>query len=356
MRTVFTNDMMLHVYVQQTQEHGRCNSMSFQNDKLYSYAARIGRIIHDNQGNKCLLITTTKYSVTTQQHKSAAISAFNNHGKVFVVPSLGDTVDHARNMAYLLEAYEKAKLTARRSSMEWRVNSLDYYSTPVNDYAEAFGFDTRVDIDKDAEAIRQHRRDREARLNNPNTAAGRARLARIAHAEARRKREEERSEVLRLQRIELSKIAIAEWKAGLRTSLHLPSEGHMPKVTLDDMIAKVRQISSEQPDRVYAATHDGQPSTACFYEPHLQIDGSVIRCIMGEMLHRCGFPDPKDESGGVCGWYIGHLLDCPEYGLELNPRIVDKRVQWLSIVQQCQDRGLRWSLCVKKADEEYPLN
>lgn len=90
MKTVFNNDMVCHVWSQQSQDNG-CNSnnsISFCGSTISSYAMHIAKFVDSN----VVLFTTEGYSVTTSQHKSKIKQALSSYVNIFDVPNIEITL------------------------------------------------------------------------------------------------------------------------------------------------------------------------------------------------------------------------------------------------------------------------
>lgn len=87
MATVFSNDMVAHVWAQMSQESGRSNNgqFYFEGRTLYSYGSHfvVGHIMPDGAA----LLNRDSYSITTSRHQSRADSAVS-HRRRFYVPAL----------------------------------------------------------------------------------------------------------------------------------------------------------------------------------------------------------------------------------------------------------------------------
>lgn len=110
MAQVFTNDMVSHVWAQQTQESGRSNNgqFFFTGRALWSYgthfcvgfiipaeaaiAARGGNV----SGGPVALLESGSYSITTSRHQSRAASAVR-HMDSFRVPALKELAQYTLN-------------------------------------------------------------------------------------------------------------------------------------------------------------------------------------------------------------------------------------------------------------------
>lgn len=114
----------------------------------------------------------------------------------------------------------------------------------------------------------------------------------------------------------------------------------MPEITLDDIVAEVRNIATEQPHRVYVPTSIGD----CQYgvgpaNPH--------GCIIGYALRRLGRPI-DNEDGDISD------LFAPDGPLNDIAPATRRPVQWLAEVQSEQDDRLPWGEAVATADEKMP--
>lgn len=148
MRTVFTNRMCAHVWVQQTQAEGRSGSMRFTDNVMRSYAAPIAAIHKIRGKKKALLITSRHYSTTTSQHCSEVRSAWDHDlGTIHYVPDIGGLVtkpDHKRNKEYFQEQYNKTKLYLSKMQAsswgDWSAQYLLREAEKADAYCDAFGF------------------------------------------------------------------------------------------------------------------------------------------------------------------------------------------------------------------------
>ncbi len=90
MATVFSNDMVAHVWAQNSQPSGRSHNGQyfFDGPTLYSYGRHFaaGHIMPDGAA----LITSDSYSITTSRHVSRAHRAVR--GRAYTVPALTDLV------------------------------------------------------------------------------------------------------------------------------------------------------------------------------------------------------------------------------------------------------------------------
>lgn len=80
MKTVFTNDMVAHVWAAQTQHHGQNGkgTFRFQGGSLYSYGVEIARIVDTPAKTKAVLLNDRSYSLTTTAHQARASRAVSH--------------------------------------------------------------------------------------------------------------------------------------------------------------------------------------------------------------------------------------------------------------------------------------
>lgn len=86
MKTVFTNNEIMHVFAQRTQSNGRASNLFFEYGiKLYSYGWHylLGEFIENKQGSEAIMINDRGYSVSTQKHISMLRSATRQFKQFF---------------------------------------------------------------------------------------------------------------------------------------------------------------------------------------------------------------------------------------------------------------------------------
>jgi hypothetical protein len=132
MRTVFSNDMVAHVWAQQDQDHGRNSndSISFHGSTISSYSMRIAKFLDC----KNVLFTSEGYSVTTSQHKNIIRQAISSYCDIFTVPEIEITIgtkhnytkeqnkkNHKINLAFYKKEIDNTVLSAARarSNKQW---------------------------------------------------------------------------------------------------------------------------------------------------------------------------------------------------------------------------------------------
>lgn len=208
MKTVFTNSMCAHTWAQQSQPHGRSNSMRFDGDTLYSYRTAIARIVG---GMDIALVTSEKYSITTScKHMPWVHRALPQSMEQFTVPivTARSVSEHKKNLDYLIAEYGKVRDSIRRARDcehdNYRYDWLADKADRVTQYGLRFELDyTPCDAKADAAELRKFRRERDARLNTPAMAAKREHARNMretyrANAAARKaeKIEKERAEAI----------------------------------------------------------------------------------------------------------------------------------------------------------------
>ena len=150
MKTVFSKDMVAHIWAQQNQYEGRTSSGNFYfTDKtLYSYGNHfiVGKFEQHN-GNRCILMSTRTYSVTTSSQQAIARQAIrNNPLPVFYVPcpeefGVANKTIWDREIKALLEKAATAR--TKRDSIMREVTDL---ATMANSYATFFELPWTVEV------------------------------------------------------------------------------------------------------------------------------------------------------------------------------------------------------------------
>ncbi len=110
--------------------------------------------------------------------------------------------------------------------------------------------------------------------------------------------------------------------------------------TVEELVAKVREIAKSRPDTIYYGTEQG-----CEYNAGLCSDGS-IGCLFGQAMKELG--ETYLEYGG----FIDSVL-CRRDNLNI-AKHGDVKVSWCLKVQNNQDSGTDWGTCIKSADALYP--
>ncbi len=229
MKRVFNSKMTVHVYCQQSQDDGRNgnNTISFRGDTLYSYAARIARIVPAHITGQIMLVTNRDYSVTTRQHIGQAIRAWE--GNFIRVKTLGDRYDngpltpeeHESNLSALEEQYRaRVERIIRMVSEPWSSyqDMLIDAAQPASDYARAFNLRfTNIDTSADLSRILDNRAKREKRRNQP--AVKQRREWKEQAQRAKQARLEKEREQRRLNALLDNAEKIVRWRAGEAVTL-----------------------------------------------------------------------------------------------------------------------------------------
>lgn len=188
MRNVLrSSSEVMHYWANRVQYSGRAGNVSFEGDKLYSYAACIARHLPDGS----VAISNHSYSVTTSGHQSGARQAAR-HLKTISVPYPGSVMDSKREVERNIDNL-RAKASVARSRKDEYIDSAVSAADSFNAFAEALGSSERIDRNavatKDLEAIR----------------------ARVKEAQAKeRARKEEQQRIDRMNAAD----AIAAWRSG----------------------------------------------------------------------------------------------------------------------------------------------
>jgi hypothetical protein len=150
MKTVFSKDMVAHVWAQQSQHEGRTatGNFYFRDSTLYSYGSHfiVGKF-EEFQGKRCILMSTRTYSVTTSSQQHLARMAIRNTPlPVFYVPcpeefGVANKVIWDREIKTLLEKAAVAR-TKRDSLMQ---EAADLAAMGSN-YAAFFELPWTIDI------------------------------------------------------------------------------------------------------------------------------------------------------------------------------------------------------------------
>lgn len=229
MPQVFANDMVAHVWANQSQESGRSHNgnYSFEGRTLYSYSTAIARLVDTKQGGRAALVTSRTYSMTTSgKHMPPIWRALRDGVPSFRVPfvSAMSADSHGMNLAYLVEQYREAEKRLRGRGRVWGDIGERLRSpwAAACDYAESFGVPlpdgfplTFADVDAIAAEIAQFRAERDAKNNTPEAIAKREAEA-VKRAERKERKEREARRLASLKDSERR----AEWQAGAAINYH----------------------------------------------------------------------------------------------------------------------------------------
>jgi hypothetical protein len=114
--------------------------------------------------------------------------------------------------------------------------------------------------------------------------------------------------------------------------------------TLDDVVAKVREVAAERPTYVYDNGTGGELSS-CFYRHGA--DRSEPGCIVGQALDRLGYVVPELWEGTNASSLLQSIF--PEVDR------VDSRIFWVRSVQSAQDGGMSWADAVAEGGHRATL-
>lgn len=152
----YNNDMVAHVWAQQSEDSGKNggDSFYFTGATIYSYGSHfpIAKFVKSN----VVLFTIDTYGNTTSRHISYVSRAIPSYCKVFNVPNMdiricknseADYIKkqnhalHVENLEYLKEsALESlAKSHRARSNKPWLVEQAERLTTEYNEYKAEFG-------------------------------------------------------------------------------------------------------------------------------------------------------------------------------------------------------------------------
>lgn len=191
-----TTSEVFHVWAHQGQSEGKCSSVSFDGKTLYSYAEPIAIIAENPAGEKCVLITSQRFSVTTSGHTVSALYA-TSHMRRFHVPTI--SCSHTLIRQHIADAVERMARqipeARTRPGKAKRYQELRSYIASKNEFCSFFGLEPFAEIppDGDMEAYL-------AAIAEKRAQEDKARAERFAKEQAKRLRE--------------SKRLLKDWKAG----------------------------------------------------------------------------------------------------------------------------------------------
>lgn len=150
MKTVFSNQMTIHIWAQQSQDHGRSGhgSLSFDGPTLKSYGTPIANFV-EHEGRMACLITTRTYSTTTSGKHMPSDSDISGAAVFHVLyvgvdgyrsPSLPENY-HAANILALAEQYAQGMIRVSRAKIHAEAHYRDLLElrTMAHEYAHFFG-------------------------------------------------------------------------------------------------------------------------------------------------------------------------------------------------------------------------
>lgn len=143
MKKVVDKHTVAHLWANQMQDEARTptGNLFFRTNKIYSYGYHFQIACHivNKNGEKAILFTNRKYSVTTSQHISIVSRAIPNYLKVIQVPDL-DRLHEAFAM-WEREAEGIAEKLKNARKPEIYLNMLDGVKAQVMDYATFYGLE-----------------------------------------------------------------------------------------------------------------------------------------------------------------------------------------------------------------------
>lgn len=197
------NGQVAHLWANRSKAHARSSNgnFHFDGDTIYSYATPIAKLYP-----RCTLITSTRYSTTTEgKHKNAIRRAVE--GARFCVPSIGSRggrnyddkdgkPDHAANLKHFQESFDSAVNTWRLARDNYRVDHASEHAASLADimleYAMCFGLKAKAwrkphdTFHNTRDSVLAERAAREAKNNTPAAIAKRAKEQ--ARRDAKRQR------------------------------------------------------------------------------------------------------------------------------------------------------------------------
>lgn len=141
MRTVVSNNEVPKLWASQSQPEAfnQRRSLWFRGRRIYSYAACIGNLAIDKDGETVALISSNNWSVTSTRHVHRAWVAVYGKWPIFRVPSVEwPDREHDRNIDYLMSLAHGAadRAVSSRCDRWFLTERLTPQTTPI-DRAEA---------------------------------------------------------------------------------------------------------------------------------------------------------------------------------------------------------------------------
>lgn len=141
MKTVFSTDMVAHIWAQQSQSEGRNSGHTFYFRDRVIYSYRDSYPIGAFHGN-VVLFRPSSYGVTTSRNISAARQAARHHECFTVVSGFdGGEIDHEKNKEFFLADIDGklAKSATARERAEAYLECALYAASIARKYAGIFG-------------------------------------------------------------------------------------------------------------------------------------------------------------------------------------------------------------------------
>jgi len=144
-----------HVWAHQTQEQARWENVSFSGDTIRSYAAPIARHVTGKNGVKCVLFTTSTYSVTTAKHCGEIRRSIPSGVPVFNVDSPKNKPSASDVKGYAARIHAAEVAMAKSTKPAVRLLELQAIVNEANAFCEMFGFKARFAVTADVSALKE---------------------------------------------------------------------------------------------------------------------------------------------------------------------------------------------------------
>ncbi len=132
MKRTFSNTQdCFHIFAQQSQDEGKAASVSFYNNKAFSYSQCIGNIQGDN-----IFLIDWNYSNTTAKHNSQLRRATSQYNQVFI-KSPSDPMDESNIESFENKAKSIVESIARAKKPEIYFSQLAELRTCVLNYVDS---------------------------------------------------------------------------------------------------------------------------------------------------------------------------------------------------------------------------
>ena len=154
MKTIFTNDMVAHVWAQQKQSDGRTASGNFYfvNETLYSYGSHfiVAKFV-EHDGKKAILVNTDTYSNSTNKHQAAARSAIHGTSLTVIYCSFlnsiygGGGIHESNKQGWLKQIKQSTILAAKaRLRSDSHMRDVANYVKQARTYSSFFKLGWRI--------------------------------------------------------------------------------------------------------------------------------------------------------------------------------------------------------------------
>lgn len=145
MKTVFSNEMVAHVWAQQNQSHGRNsgNTLFFEHTTIYSYGYHfpIAKFATNSIGKTIVLFNDDSYSSTTSNHQNYCRNAIDKNIPIINVPKwaverLSDTQDdlNFNKVVNWFNGRAKELISRARNARKWGSYHLGTLDKLCNDF------------------------------------------------------------------------------------------------------------------------------------------------------------------------------------------------------------------------------